>query len=142
VREVWTSTQMNEWFEKEWVGIAQIFMIKKTVTEKGKKTEKNFYGITSVSRKHANAARILEIKREHWFIENRLHYRRDVTLGEDASQIRSSRVPEVIAALNGGVLALMDFLGVKNVKKHMRHFCAHPRKASQLLLGKLSRENG
>jgi predicted transposase YbfD/YdcC len=113
VREVWTSTQMNEWFEKEWVGIAQIFMIKKTVTEK------KFYGITSVPRKHANAARILEIKREHWLIENRLHYRRDVTLGEDTSQIRSSGVPEVIAALNGGILALMDFLDVKNVKRNV-----------------------
>jgi predicted transposase YbfD/YdcC len=142
VREVWTSTQMNEWFENEWVGIAQIFMIKRTVTEKGEKTEKKFYGITSVSRKHADAARILEIKREHWLIENRLHYRRDVTLGEDASQIRSSGAPEVIAALNGGLLAIMDFIGVKNVKKQMRHYCAQPREALQLLLGKLSRENG
>lgn len=24
-REIWTSTQMNSWFEKEWAGIAQIF---------------------------------------------------------------------------------------------------------------------
>ena len=133
---------MNEWFEKEWIGIAQIFMIKKTVTEKGKTTEKMFYGMTSVPRKHADAARILEIKREHWFVENRLHYRRDVALGEDASQIRSSGAPEVIAALNGGILAIMDFLGVKNVKKQMRHFCAYPQEILQLLLGKLSREHG
>jgi predicted transposase YbfD/YdcC len=142
VREVWTSTQMNEWFEKEWIGIAQIFMIKNTITEKAEMTEKTFYGITSVPREHANAARILEIKREHWLIENRLHYRRDVALGEDASQIRSSGAPEVLAALNGGLLAFLDFLGVKNVKKQMRHFCAQPGEALQLLLGKLSRENG
>ena len=44
-------------------------------------------------------------------IENRLHYRRDVTLGEDASQVRSHGAPEVVAALNGGILALMDFHG-------------------------------
>jgi hypothetical protein len=50
--------------------------------------------------------------------------------------------PEGIAALNGGILAFMDFIGVKNVKKQMRYFCAYPRKALQLLLGKLSRENG
>jgi predicted transposase YbfD/YdcC len=142
VRKIWTSTQMNEWFEKEWVGIAQVFMIKKTVTEKGEKTEKTFYGITNVSRKYADAARVLHLKQEHWLIENRLHYRRDVTLGEDASQVRSHGAPEVIAALNGGLLALLDFLGVKNVAKQMRHFCAQPREALQLLLGKLSRENG
>ena len=72
-------------------------------------------------------------------IENRLHYRRDVTLGEDASQVRTHGAPEVVAALNGGILALMDFIGVKNVAKQMRHFCAQPREALQLLLGKLSR---
>ncbi|MDQ2907287.1 MAG: ISAs1 family transposase, partial [Chloroflexota bacterium] len=142
IREIWTSTQMNEWFEREWIAIAQVFMIKTTVTEKGCETKKTFYGITSVPRKYADAARILGLKREHWFIENRLHYRRDVTLGEDASQLRHQGVPEVIAALNGGLLALLDFLGVKNVAKQMRHFCAQPREALQLLLGKLSRENG
>ncbi len=142
VREVWTSTLMNEWFEREWVGIAQVFMIKKTVKEKGEETKKTFYGITSVPRKHADAEHILDLKREHWFIENRLHYRRDVTLGEDASQVRSHGAPEVIAALNGGLLALLDFLGVRNVAKQMRHYCAQPREALQLLLGELSRENG
>jgi predicted transposase YbfD/YdcC len=142
VREFWTSTQMNEWFEKEWIGITQVFMIQTTVKEKGEETRKTFYGMTSVPRKYADAIRILEIKREHWSIENRLHYRRDVSLGEDASQTRSQGASEAIAALNGRILALMDFLGVKNVKKRMRHFCAQPREALQLLLGELSRELG
>jgi hypothetical protein len=48
-------------------------------------------------------------------IENRLHRRRDVTLGEDACQVRMSVAPETLAALNGGVLALMDWLHVPNV---------------------------
>jgi hypothetical protein len=38
-------------------------------------------------------------------IENRLHYRRDVTLGEDASQVQIKGAPEVVAALHGGLLA-------------------------------------
>jgi len=74
-----------------------------------------------------------------WTIENRLHYRRDVTLGEDASQVRRKGAPEVVAALNGGLLALMDWLGVTNVAKQMRHFCAQPQEALQLLISKLSR---
>ena len=36
-------------------------------------------------------------------IENRLHYRRDVTLGEDACQVRVRGAPQALAALNGGV---------------------------------------
>jgi len=142
VREIWTSTQMNAWFEQEWAGIAQVFLIRRTVKEKGEQRVEMMYGLTNVPRKKADARRILELNRKHWFIENRLHYRRDVTLGEDASQIRSSGAPEVVAALNGGLLALLDFLGVKNVAKQMRHYCAQPREALQLLLGKLSRQNG
>ena len=111
----------------------------KTIKEKGEERRERSYGITSVPRKHAHAARILDLKRKHWLIENRLHYWRDVTLGEDASQVRTHGAPEVVAALNGGILALMDFIGVKNVAKQMRHFCAQPREALQLLLGKLSR---
>lgn len=142
IREVWTSTLMNEWFGKEWVWIEQVFMIRKTVKRKGEEVVKTFYGITSVPRKYADAARILDLKRKHWYIENRLHYRRDVTLGEDASQVRSHGAPEVIAALNGGLLAIFDFIGVKNAAKQMRHFCAKPREVLQLLLGELSREHG
>ncbi|SRR5260370_36228003 len=66
---------------------------------------------------------------------------RDVTLGEDASQTRVKGAPAVLAALNGGILALMDFFGVKNVAKQMGYFCEYPREALQMLLGKLSRQN-
>ncbi len=53
-----------------------------------------------------------------------------------------SGAPEALAALNGGVLALMDWLQVPNVASHMRHFCAHPLEALQLLCGKLLRGYG
>jgi predicted transposase YbfD/YdcC len=142
VREIWTSTQMNKHFKDEWAGIAQVWMIKRTVIEKGEERIEIVYGMTSLPRKKASASRILELNRKHWFIENRLHYRRDVTLGEDASQVRVNRAPEVLAALNGGILALMDFLDVKNVAKQMRYYCACPEKALQLLFGNLSVLNG
>lgn len=142
VREIWASTQMNEWFQQEWAGIAQVYKIKRTIQKRGEESIEILYGITSVNRKKADAKRLLELNREHWYIENCLHYRRDVTLGEDASQVRMSGAPAALAALHGGILALMDFLGVKNVAKYMRHCCANPQEALQLLLYKLSRENG
>jgi predicted transposase YbfD/YdcC len=30
MREIWTSTQMNEWFETEWAGIAQVFRLRRS----------------------------------------------------------------------------------------------------------------
>jgi hypothetical protein len=35
--------------------------------------------------------------------------------------------PETLAVINSGILALMDYLGVKNVPSMMRHFDAQYR---------------
>jgi predicted transposase YbfD/YdcC len=139
VREIWTSTQMNEWFETEWAGIAQVFRLRRLVTTKEKTREEIVYGFTNLPRKKANAQRLLTLEQEHWAIENKLHYRRDVTLGEDACRVRVAGAPQVLAALNGGVLALMDWLHVSNVASQMRRFCALPHEALQLLCGELVR---
>jgi predicted transposase YbfD/YdcC len=142
VREIWTSTQMNEWFEGEWAGIAQIFKIRRYVKKGEQEHEEIVYGFTNLPRKKAGAKRLLALNQRHWYIENRLHYRRDVTLGEDACQVRVKGAPQALAALNGGILAFMDWLQVTNVASQMRHFCAHPHHALQLLLGALSPQNG
>ena len=139
IREIWTSTQMNAWFEAEWAGVAQVFRLRRYVKEGEKEREEIVYGVTNLTRKQANASRLLALQQAHWRIENRLHYRRDVTLGEDACQVRMSGAPQALAALNGGVLALMDWLQVRNVASAMRHFCAHPLEALHLLSGELSR---
>jgi predicted transposase YbfD/YdcC len=142
VREIWTSTQMKDFYAKEWTGIEQVFKIRRTVIEKGKERIQIVYGITNLAGEKANAQRLLELNQKHWSIENRLHHRRDVTLGEDASQTSMKGAPETLAAINSGILALMDYLGIKNVTKQMIHYCAHPQESLQLLLGKLSRVNG
>jgi predicted transposase YbfD/YdcC len=112
------------------------------VKKKEEEVIKLSYGITNIPRAKADAKRLLAFRRNHWQVENRLHYRRDVTLMEDASQVRTRGVPEALAALNAGVLALMDHTGVKNVAKQMRHFCAQPHEALSWLLGDLSQQNG
>ena len=59
------------------------------------------------------AAQAAEIIRGHWDVENRLHYVRDVTLGEDASRIR--RNPGIFALLRSFALNLLRFNGVTNI---------------------------
>src|SRR5438067_10909162 len=92
---------MNEWFEGEWAGIAQIFKIKRSVKKGEHEHEEIVYGFTNLPRKKAGAKRLLALNQRHWHIENRLHYRRDVTLGEDACQVRVKVAPQALAALNG-----------------------------------------
>jgi hypothetical protein len=70
-----------------------------------------------------------------WFGEMTLmaHYSLDVyKVSSSTTSLRNSWV-------NGGVLALMDWLQVSNVASQMRHLCAHPQDALQLLFCKLLR---
>ena len=69
--------------------------------------------------------------------QNRLHWRRDVTLREDDCQVRKGEAPRVLAVLNSFLLALLVFVGVSNVPSQMRTFGAYPWQAVRLLLGSL-----
>jgi predicted transposase YbfD/YdcC len=133
-RKVTTSGQMREWFAGQWRGIEQVFRIERTTVRDGKITHEIVYGITSLTRKQADAKRLAELIRAHWAIENRNHWRRDVTLCEDDSQVRTKHVPAVLAFLHTTLLALMDLLGVRNVAAQMRLYNAHPVYALRLLL--------
>jgi predicted transposase YbfD/YdcC len=66
------------------------------------------------------AAELLRLVREHWHIENRLHYVRDVTLGEDACQVRVGRAPQGLAALRNAVVGLLHQHHVPNLAATLR----------------------
>lgn len=68
------------------------------------------YYLSTVTLTAAQAAQII---RNHWGIENRLHYVRDVTLREDASRIR--RNPGIFALLRSFALNLLRFHGITNI---------------------------
>ena len=137
IREVVATTELNEFLAGKWTGVAQVFRLTRTVTEDGQTHTEVVYGLSSLSPKQASAARLLELVRDHWAIENRLHWRRDVTLREDHSQVRKGNAPRVLAVLNSFLLALLDWRGVSNVPQQMRLFDAQPCQAVRLLLGPL-----
>ncbi len=184
-RTVRTSTEMNDWFAREWAGIGQSFQVIRTVKRKQKKVSEQaeageqtrasvqgtqghqqtpvkrppkakptkkakqvifveetsqqvVYGFSNLTPAEASPEAIATFVRNHWAIENRLHWRRDVTLREDHSQVRTTGKPQVLAALNTIVLSLMDWLEVRNVPDQMRIFAAFPKLALDLLLGSLT----
>ena len=137
IRELIATTELNDFLAGQWTGVAQVFQLTRTVTEDGQTHIEVVYGITSLSPRQASAARLLEVVRDHWAIENRLHWRRDVTLREDHCQVRKGEAPRVLAVLNSFLLAVLDFLGVSNVPQQMRIFDAQPFQAVRLLLGSL-----
>jgi len=70
--------------------------------------EYSFY-CTSAAPKQYCAQRLLQFIRDHWSAsENGSHYRRDVSLGEDASRISGRTGPYVMATLRNLVLGLFE----------------------------------
>src|SRR5438874_1875209 len=137
IRELVVSTELNDFLAGQWAGVAQVFRLTRIVKEDGKTRTEVVYGITSLSPTLASPQRLLQLVREHWAIENRLHWRRDVTLREDHSQVRKGDAPRILALLNSFLLAVLDFVDVSNVPKQMRVFDAQPLLAVRLLLGSL-----
>jgi hypothetical protein len=121
---------------RNWEGIEQVFRLERTVRllKTNQTRHEVIYGLSSLSMRQAPPARMLSLIRDHWAIENKLHYRRDGSLGEDACQTRTGPVPSLLAQLNSAVLSLMDRVGVRNVARQMRYFDAHPDQALALVL--------
>ena len=70
--------------------------------------EYGFY-CTSLAQGQRNAEQLLQVIRDHWSaIENGAHYRRDVSLGEDASRIGGRSGAFVMATLRNLLLGLFE----------------------------------
>jgi hypothetical protein len=63
---------------------------------------------------------VLATTRRHWPIAHRLHWPRDVTLGEDACQVRSGQAPPVLAALRHAVVGMLPRHHVANLAAALR----------------------
>lgn len=91
------------------------------------------YKITSLTPQQAGAKDLLELSRTHWGIENRLHYVRDVTLGEDASRVRKGNAPQAMAAVRNLVLNVLRRTGVRNIAAGVRQFSWQVNRAAAVL---------
>ena len=58
--------------------------------------------------------------RDYWHVENKVHYVRDVTQGEDASRIRVEPLPNIFAIGRNLALNLYRDHGFKNMAKAQR----------------------
>lgn len=134
VRTIRTSSMLTSYLD--WPGMQQVFQIVRTSRDLVRQTvtTKTTYGLTSLAASEAPPAEVLRIVRTHWDIENGLHYRRDVTLGEDRCRVRRGTAPQVLAALNNLVVALGMRQGFATLPDACRYYDVHVKDALQLLL--------
>ncbi len=130
VRRLWVSTALVGYLN--WPGVRQVCKVERKTERKGKVGGEVRYAITSLG-EEVGPEQLLGHIRGHWAIENRLHWVRDVTLGEDGSQVRKGAAPQVMAALRNVVISILRQDGWTNIAAALRHYSWNKDKALALL---------
>jgi len=99
----------------------------------GKRTNEVTYGLVSMLPEEAGAATIEALWRGHWTIENRLHYVRDVSFGEDAGHAAQGTTAHALAALRNGLLMLFRQAHWPSVPDALAHYGASVARAGALI---------
>jgi predicted transposase YbfD/YdcC len=73
------------------------------------------YGITSLPADLAAPAHLNYYERQHWVVENRLHWVRDCTLHEDSSQLRTGTAPRALASFRNLAISAFRLAGRANI---------------------------
>jgi predicted transposase YbfD/YdcC len=122
------SAKCEEW---QWLDVAQI--LRRTCVrlerKKGKCTLRVSYALTSLTVEEARAADLEQLWRGHWTIENRKHYVRDVTLGEDRQPMHTGHAPQVLAALRNSLIDMWRSQGWSNIADAVRDTAASVQRA-------------
>jgi len=127
-RTLTSTTALNAYLQHAlgWSSVRQVFRITRErtwtdrTTSERQTSHETVYGINSLPRDLANAARLLELNRHHWTIENSVFYVHDETLGEDRRRSRTRSGPQVMAALRNAALRLLRLTGSTNISASLR----------------------
>ena len=118
-----------------WPGAAQVMRrtCRRINARSGLVETETTYGITSLPRELAGPKQLEQFWRGHWTIENRLHYVREKTLGEDRCQVHTGQAPQALAAFRNAVLSLLRFHGWSNIAAATRRYADEPQRFLRLL---------
>ena len=118
----------------DWPNLGQCFKLVRERAVGSKTTTETVFGITSLKREQADAARLLKLTRSHWSVESLFHVR-DVTFGEDACRARTGAAPVILSAFRNAAITLLDQNGQANKAAALRRHAAHPNEALALVRG-------
>jgi len=111
VRELWSTSEIDRLSSRhDWPGLRSIACVEarrdvRDGTDAERTSTERRYYISSL--KGDDAARLLDLSRGHWGVENALHWSLDVCFREDDSRTRKGHAPENLAVLRRVVLGLL-----------------------------------
>ena len=104
--------------------VKQVFRVRRwrKDTKTKKETVEYAFGITSADRQKSSPQQLLAWNRGHWSVENKNHYIRDKTFGEDRCMSRVRNAPANNAICANIALAVIFHKGFDNAAKALRRF--------------------
>jgi len=122
---------------------AQVIQVTRKVRDLGTRRWRTVvvYAVTSLTFAQAGPARLADLIRGHWAIENGLHWVRDVTFAEDASQVRAGTGPQVMACLRNLAIGVLSRAGPVNLAAALRRHARDPARPLATLGITLKRES-
>lgn len=127
------SPSLNAWLD--WPNVGQVLRrtCRRVHLRTGEIQEAVMLGITSLPFAPKRVAQVERYWRGHWSIENKVHYVRDVTLGEDRGQAHTGATAQALAALRNAILTLIRATRWRYVADAIRHYAASPLRALALI---------
>ncbi len=112
-----------EWYEdrEKWAGLAGLGMVYSKVETNGEISENYWYFITSLTDIKAFSRAV----REHWSIENSLHWCLDMTFREDYSRIRKDHSAENMAVVRHIAMNILQGFPAKISLARKRRRCSY-----------------
>lgn len=112
---------------------------RRTIKKTGHSTEETRYYLSSQEAQERPPEGWIELSRQHWAgVENRNHWRRDATLGEDGTRLRHARALINLALVRSVNLRLLATSGADGwLPEQKEHLAANPNATLALISAKL-----
>jgi hypothetical protein len=138
VRTLVATTELNTYLD--WPALAQVLRLERRWTDlkTGQITTEIRYAVTNLTPAQADAPALLRLWREHWAIENPLHWSRDVLFGEDRSRLSAQQSPRVFAVFRNAALSLLHLFHPGSLSAARDYCSANPLYALGLLFRSVS----
>ena len=116
--------------DPEWIGVKRFIRVERSVWNGTKLSTETAYYLSSLA---VSARTFHQGIRGHWGIENRLHWVKDVTFGEDRSKIRTGTAPETLSIMRNIVINVLRKHGYRNLAQAFRLLSNNIKKIKELL---------
>ena len=105
------------------------------ILKTGQKSIEVTYSLTSLGAERAGPEELLGLVRNHWHIENRLHYVRDFTYDEDRCRAYVRHLPRNLSCLTNAAIAIVRSSGrFRYLPEANRHYAARAQEALDAIL--------